>query len=295
MTIDIGERIDIAIVENEYKDYVPRGHLGASIIGSQCYRELWYSLHWANEGKQWTARSLRIADRGSREEFRFHVWLESVCERTLFVNPKTKKQWKAKALKGIFSGSCDGVIKYKGKWYLVEFKTHAAKYYREVVKKGVKAARPEHWYQMQMYMRMMKLNEAIYFAINKDNDEIYTEVVKLDLMASDSQLDKAKTVIEARSGLDMPRLSDSPIWWECNLCDQKGVCKGGELPHKNCRTCAFAVPKEDDIWTCTFHKKDMTTKEQWHNAESCSDYAMHDVFNEAQSKHTPVAFNLKMK
>lgn len=295
MTIDIGERIDVAIVENEYKDYVPRGHLGASQIGDQCYRALWYSLHWTSEGQRWSARSLRIADRGNREEYRFQEWLAMVCEKTLFTNPKTGKQWKAKALNGIFSGSCDGVIKYKGEWYLVEFKTHANKYYNPVVKKGVKAARPKHWFQMQMYMHLLNLRKAIYFAINKDNDEIYTEVVELDQFVPDSQLDKAKTVIEARSGLDMPKISEATTWWECNLCDHKPVCKGGKEPHKNCRTCAFAVPNHDDVWTCTFHKKDMDAKEQWDTAENCPDYALHDVFNEAATRHKPVAFNLKLK
>lgn len=162
MTIDIGERIDIAIVDAAYTDYVPRGHLGASQIGDNCYRALWYSLHWASEGSKWPARSLRIADRGNREELRFQEWLGMVCERALFKDPKTNKQFKAKALNGIFSGSCDGIIKYKGKWYLAEFKTHANKYFNAVVKKGVKSERPKHWYQMQMYMRMMNLDQAFY-------------------------------------------------------------------------------------------------------------------------------------
>lgn len=61
-----------------------RGHLGGSLIGRKCERELWYSFRWATKPEH-NGRSLRLFDRGHREEYRFVNFLEDIgCEVRAF-------------------------------------------------------------------------------------------------------------------------------------------------------------------------------------------------------------------
>lgn len=61
-----------------------RNHLGGSLIGRECERELWYSFRWANIVKH-NGRTLRLFARGHREEYRFVNYLEDIgCEVRAF-------------------------------------------------------------------------------------------------------------------------------------------------------------------------------------------------------------------
>lgn len=52
-----------------------RNHLGASLIGDDCSRKLWYSFRWVFK-ERFSGRLLRLFNRGHREEDRFVEWLE---------------------------------------------------------------------------------------------------------------------------------------------------------------------------------------------------------------------------
>lgn len=54
-----------------------RKHLGGSLIGRKCLRELWYSFRWATT-KPLSGRMVRLFNRGHREEFRFVEWLRII-------------------------------------------------------------------------------------------------------------------------------------------------------------------------------------------------------------------------
>lgn len=54
-----------------------RWHLGASLIGDECKRKLWYIFRWCKHEKT-TGRQQRLFNRGHKEEFRFIEWLEGI-------------------------------------------------------------------------------------------------------------------------------------------------------------------------------------------------------------------------
>lgn len=57
-----------------------RKHLGASLIGRECERELWYTFRWVKH-KQFDGRMLRLFQRGHLEEARFIDYLQGIgCE-----------------------------------------------------------------------------------------------------------------------------------------------------------------------------------------------------------------------
>lgn len=62
--------IDDAIVREAEKDDPFRAHLGGSMIGRACDREIWYGFRWAKAPK-FEARMHRLFQRGHKEEFTF--------------------------------------------------------------------------------------------------------------------------------------------------------------------------------------------------------------------------------
>lgn len=54
-----------------------RTHLGASLIGRECERYLWYVFRWVYHKKH-TGREQRLFNRGHREEDRFVEWLTAI-------------------------------------------------------------------------------------------------------------------------------------------------------------------------------------------------------------------------
>jgi len=62
-----------------------RWHLGASLIGRECKRYLWYVFRWCLHEKT-TGRQQRLFNRGHREEERFIEWLEGIGFKIWFEN-----------------------------------------------------------------------------------------------------------------------------------------------------------------------------------------------------------------
>lgn len=54
-----------------------RRHLGGSLIGRECLRELWYSFRWGTVTLH-DGRLLRLFNRGHKEEFRFVEYLQQI-------------------------------------------------------------------------------------------------------------------------------------------------------------------------------------------------------------------------
>lgn len=266
---DIKNAIDRHI--EDHQEDGRRDHLGASLIGRECLRELWYSWRWATNRK-FDARMLRLFDRGHREEFRFVEWLEAISEKVWAFHPKTGEQIRVEDFKGYFGGSLDGVVRnpagYKGD-YLCEFKTHNEKSFKSLVLKGVQEAKPEHYMQMQIYLHYKpKLLGALYFAINKNDDSLHVEFVVRNEDAALEGLEKTKKVFLSTEP-PQPFEGASEYNFYCNrFCDHASVCWKNAAPAKSCRTCVSVRPT-DKGWKCTKHDKILTSEAQ---REGCADY-----------------------
>ena len=250
--------LDAAIVAKRKDDF--RTHLGASIIGRECTRQLWYTFRWARK-PTFSARKLRIFDRGDLEEKRFAGWFEDTGLE-LWIKDKSGKQFRATDHDGHFGGSMDGIVRglleMVKELVIVEIKTHNNKSFKDLLRNKVKKSKWEHYVQMNVYMYKRGLKWALYCAINKDTDEIYLEFVKLDKSVAKKHLERAEFIIYTE---DKPvRLSDRPTWYKCKMCDYHGVCHGHELPAINCRTCAHSTPEKggDGLWSCQLKRKAIT-------------------------------------
>ena len=264
------------------QDSYHRSHLGASQIGHNCSRALWYGFRWVKK-QHHAGQLLRLFETGQLAEDRFVAELKSIGCDVWEVDPDTGKQFNIKACGGHFGGSLDGVaigiLEAPHKPHVVEMKTHNDKSFKELVKFGVKKAKPMHYAQMQVYMRRMDIDRAFYMAVNKNTDELYGERVKLDVEYADRLIEKAQRIIFT----DTPPqgVSENPSWYECKWCDYFDICHNGALSERNCRTCTHITAEKDGTWTCEKHKKTLSTSDQ---RLGCGDHR----YNPNLIKSTPV-------
>jgi hypothetical protein len=247
-----------------------RSHLGASVIGKPCARQIWYGFRWAVKPK-FNGQMLRLFNRGHLEEARFIAALLCIGVQ-VYQQDSNGNQFRISDVGGHFGGSGDGVgigipdVPINTPC-LLEFKTHNDKSYKKLVESGVKVVKPEHHTQMVVYMRKMNLPIGLYGAVNKNDDQLHLELIHLDPIHSDQFLDRARTIIMLRE--PPKKINESPGWFECKFCDMKAVCHGGVAPERNCRTCYHIQVHENGTWVCG-QTGEVRTKEQ--QLAGCGNY-----------------------
>lgn len=178
------------------------------------------------------------------------------------------KQWRISDVRQHFGGSLDGIANapfdVEDKWgrsipagekFLNEFKTHNTKSFSSLCAaaekpnaSGVKECKPVHWAQMQIYMHKRDLKWALYMAVNKNDDDLYIEVVPYDPEEGPRLIAKAGRAIDAKAAPD--RIGNHPSWHGCKFCDHIKVCHYGEAPDRNCRSCRHSSPVDNGEWHC---------------------------------------------
>ena len=242
-----------------------RAHLGSSLIGRECSRELWYSFRWST-AKDFDGRMLRLFNRGHLEEPRMVALLQMIgC--TVWQVDENGKQFRVSGYKGHSGGSLDGVAigipdLPEGTACLTEFKTHGEKSFFKLLEKGVISAKWEHYIQMTDYMGKNGLGYALYMAVNKNTDELYAEIVTFDPMVYQRYLDRAKMIIDSTSV--PPKLNNASLgWYGCKFCDHSNLCHNpNSRPVKTCRSCEHSSVETGGRWICLLTKEGETLSEE---------------------------------
>lgn len=278
--------------EDAYKEQKTelRTHLGGSQIGRECNREIWYGFRWVvdiEEKVEWhegehvgdpckacltrQADMIRLLNRGHLEEPRFVSLLLTIgCQ--VWQHNAQGKQFKVSLLDGHYGGSCDCVAVGipdlpEGTPALVEMKTYNQKNFEKLLKGGVKAAKPQHHHQMQTYMGGLGLSVCLYLAVNKNNDAIYAELIAFDYKMYVADIERARTIVYINT--PPKKISNSPAWHICRICEARFVChkipdnsKEIRQPMRNCRTCIYSKPVAGDQWACGFYDGAILSKEK---------------------------------
>ena len=240
-----------------------RSHLGASLIGRECKRYLWYVFRWCLHEKT-TGRQQRLFNRGHREEARFIEWLEGIGFKVWFENrdegPNEKgefPQYRISDVMGHFGGSLDGIAVLPERYgieepVLLEFKTNGTgQGFNKLAEDGMPIAKPEHFAQTSTYGKKYNFRYCVYLNINKNDDSLHIEVVKLNHNLGEQMIMKAEQIIMSQTA--PARLSDNPTFHKCGYCAMKDICHKGAIPEVNCRSCAFARPVDNAEWFCEIH------------------------------------------
>lgn len=201
--------------EKQHRDY-----MGASGIGTECSRQLWYSYH---APKQITdPRVNRIFDLGNSVEELVIGWLR---EAGLTVYEVDDNGDQFGFTDGPIAGHIDGVViglPESTKPHLLEVKSANAKRFKSFQDKGYKTD-PKYWVQIQTYMLKMNLENGLVVVMNKDNCDLYFERVKLDKRFAERKLSRAK---EIAALVDDPpiRQYSSKDYYKCKWCDHREEC-----------------------------------------------------------------------
>ena len=239
-----------------------RVHLGASLIGKECLRALWYDFRWTTRA-DYSGRMLRLFETGQLEEARIVRNLRRTGATVLEVDPDTGRQWRVEAHGGHFGGSLDavavGLLEAPKAWHVLEFKTHSVKSFADLKRQGVQLSKPRHYAQMQVYLHLTGITRAMYIAVCKDTDEIHTERLPADPAVGEALLVKAGRIIGAARPPE--GLSRDPAWWQCRLCEHHDLCHQGAAAERTCRTCLHSTPVEGG-WHCARHERLLSGADQ---------------------------------
>ncbi len=253
----------ISRIFEEYKkkgDTEPnRGYLGASIIGHPCERYLWYCFRQCCQ-EDTEGRIYRLFETGDREEERMVANLRMIgCE--VHDTDETGSQFEILGLGGHFSGHMDGcalgIPEAPKTWHVLEFKTHNKKSFAKLKKHGVKETKPQHYAQMMAYMHFTGMKRALYLAVNKDTDDLYSERIHYNKEEGDALVARAKRIITSHE--PPARAFPKKDYFECEYCSAQGICWGTNTPDPvlsivlSCRQCCHAEPVltgNDAFWKC---------------------------------------------
>lgn len=249
----------------------PRTHLGASIIGNDCKAYSWNVFRWLKQ-EAFSGQMLRLFNRGHLEEFRFVEWLKGIGFQVKEIDEETGKQFRISGCKGHFGGSLDSILIPPEKYnlgpmvWLGEFKTHNEKSFTKLAGKptkgdvlrtggeGVRASKPQHFRQMAIYGVSYGFRYGLYCAVNKNTDELYFEIVELDLKEAGDLSRKAESIIFSQ--VQPMKIAQTATFFNCSYCHFSGICHNGESPEKNCRSCSYARPVENGQWWCDLHSNE---------------------------------------
>lgn len=243
-----------------------RAHMGASVLGHDCSRNIWYLFRNALK-PTFTGKLLRVFDRGKREEPVVFEELRAIGVE-LFTDD-AGKQIECRDSTGHIGGSVDGIGKgfpeSPNTWAVLEIKTHSSKSFADLQKQKVQASKPQHWVQMQVYMGLLELERALYYAVNKDTDDIYVEWVHFEPEAFDAIINRARDIMHATE--PPTKLSEDPAHWQCKFCQHHSLCHDKRVAETNCRTCVHSTPVDGGEWHCARHNTSLSREKQLEGCE----------------------------
>ena len=216
MINEIKFRIDKKIMEDESLK-TPREYLGASSIGEECDRKIWYSYH----------QKIPIQDPRVHRIMRVGHWVETYALELLkgagyevfHDNEGSQFGFKDDEV----AGSSDGVIVLDGQPHLLEIKSANEKRFNEMVKDGVERSNPIYYTQMQVYMHYLELDNALYFVVNKNNCDIHMEIVKYERIKAIYAVNRGKEIIRGKEE-EAQRKYASKAFFKCRYCDYRQIC-----------------------------------------------------------------------
>ena len=226
-----------------------RPYLGASSIGKECARQLWYGFHWTSERLPISGRTKRIFDMGHIAESLITDHLARIGVK-VWADQEEVTGFFGHAL-GHIDGRAIGFPEFPDLECLAEFKSAKASYFKEMFEIGCFRSTPVYYDQQQYYMGKTKLTKSFFCMINKDTSNIYIEFIDFDKGYYEDLLRKERGIITSEKPPHKHFVSD---YYKCEWCVHNDVCHNSYEPQKNCRTCAHSDIEEEGKWSCNLKK-----------------------------------------
>lgn len=200
----------------------PREYIGASSIGNDCNRAIWYSAKGYISSSV-SARLKRTFDLGKLIESMLLEYLDYIPELKI-IRPNTVNNQLACAdnMMPYFSGHIDALIVAYGEEIILEIKSAKDDSFKKFIKDDLKQWSSHYYAQIQAYMGMYNKNKAIILVFNKDTSQLHHELVYADDLYYCELQQKARTIWEA---VEPPeRINKNPSFYKCVNCLYKETC-----------------------------------------------------------------------
>lgn len=200
----------------KYEDDAPRGYIGASNIGSDCLRQIWYEYT--------NAPSSEVSNKIRRTWAIGHRLEDFVIEllKLAGIQFEDYQIELSDHVQEYFRGHFDGLM--VNPHAILEIKTAKDASFKLFVKDGCQKWNPRYYAQVQAYMGMSGVHSAYILVLNKDNSDIHDEEVEFDPHFYMAIREKARLIHEAE--IPPPRINGSPLFYMCKMCRFRGVCHG---------------------------------------------------------------------
>jgi len=214
----------------EKQDRSRRNYLGASLIGNDCPRQIWYEYN-GYDRPDFEASTLLLFDDGHRTEDLTAERLRLVDGVELITHGPDGKQlgFVHGKLKGHLDGMIRGLIQAPKKWHVWECKSSGHKKFTEFVrlrkqdeKNALKNWNMNYFVQAQLYMHFFNTDRhytTVALGGGRDYDSCRTEY---DMAVALKYIDRAEKIINA---IEPPvRISEKPDFFQCRWCSFKDIC-----------------------------------------------------------------------
>ena len=221
-------------IEDEAKKEKPRGYVGASSIGDDCERKLWYQLNKPEYARERKAELILAANDGHRGEDLFASYVRKIDGVELVTHGADGRQLGFSDLDGGFKGHCDGLItglpqapKTRHVW---EHKVKNEKYYNLLlnlkttndIKNVLQLWDYTYYCQAVIYMYYFDCTRH-YMTVGMAGSR------KFQSLRTNSNTELAKQLIQKAKRIlayTTPPLgiSSNPTFWKCKFCDYSKEC-----------------------------------------------------------------------
>jgi hypothetical protein len=225
----------------KHKKEKPRNYIGGSGLGHECERRIQYDLTHPTMKEIPEMRMVRIWGLGDKvEDYLETLMLDAGFDlRAIQTNDEgfpllneegCQQQYGFEMGGGRVQGHLDGIIMGGPKImdYPALFEAKSIKHanFKKFVDGGVAIANPTYYAQVQFYQKCMNLlNPALFLMMNKDNSEIYAELIPHHAAFADSLVAKAERILDSTdAGVLMPRGFANKTVRQCRYCDFQKEC-----------------------------------------------------------------------
>lgn len=245
-------------VARHHESELPRGYLGMSMIGKPCELAAWHS---------WRQTTPRHTDGRIYMLFKTGHYVEAiVCEALrmtgyILQNAYPDRQLSFSDHNGYFAGHPDGIIEDTDQNMILEIKSSNSNKFKMFKMQGVEAVYPAYFAQMHLYMHYSGLRRAFFIVMNKEDSQLYVEMVNFKEEISKANIEKAKRILithKPEGSVNLPKADTN----ECEFCPYKWICyaprQSSELmPYDislqsavTCRSCSYFKMSDDLMPFC---------------------------------------------
>ncbi len=243
---DINKRLDSFINQNYLLDNEPRTYLGASAIGEDCYRLIWYNTNGLHPDYYPSAQIVRRFQMGHLME-EVTAKLFKGAGYNLLTTNEWSTQFGFEDLDGKIQGHLDGIFFSSNESILQHnipiFWEHKimkddAKYkkWQKLKENGVQKSHPNYYSQIQFnmgYMRAMhdgfsNIRQTILTAFNTNTSEYHHELVEFDSNYAQGLVNKAYIIATTTNVEALPRISKDREFYKCKYCAYRDTCWEGK-------------------------------------------------------------------